>query len=79
MGIIEIIGAIIMIIASILIVTIVTVQDPKSDGISALSGGGNAFLNNNSDRSIDAMLNKVTKILTIVFFAITIIVYAFAK
>ncbi|MEG1687254.1 MAG: preprotein translocase subunit SecG [Angelakisella sp.] len=75
---IEMIGAFIMIIASVLIVGIVAIQDPKGDGISAL-GGGNSFLNASTDRSIDAKLNKITKVLLIVFFVITVVVYAFAK
>lgn len=78
MGSIEMIGAIVMIIASVLIVIIVALQDPKGDGISAL-GGGNSFLSGNNDRSIDATMNKVTKILTIAFFVLTIVVYVFAK
>lgn len=77
MGIVEMIGAVVMIFASILIVGIVAIQDPKGDGISAL-GGGNSFLSNNSDRSIDAKLNSLAKILTILFFVVTILVYAFA-
>lgn len=78
MGTIEIIGAFIMIIASVLIVGLVAIQDSKGDGISAL-GGGNSFLNNNTDRSMDATLSKITKILTITFFVLTIVVYAVAK
>ena len=78
MGAIEMIGAFIMIAASILIIGIVAIQDPKGDGISAL-GGGNSFLSSSNDRSIDATLNKVTKVLTIIFFVLTIVVYAFAK
>lgn len=78
MGTIEMIGAFVMIIASVLIVGLVTIQDAKGDGISAL-GGGNSFLNNNTDRSMDATLNKITKVLTIIFFVLTIVVYAFAK
>lgn len=78
MGTIEMIGAFVMIIASVLIVGLVAIQDSKGDGISAL-GGGNSFLNNHNDRSMDATLNKLTKGLTVVFFVLTIVVYAFAK
>lgn len=78
MGAIEMIGAVVMILASILIVGIVAIQDPKGDGLTAL-GGGNSFLSSNNDRSIDAKLNNLTRILTIAFFVVTIVVYAFAK
>lgn len=79
MGAIEMVGAFIMIIASVLIVGIVAIQDPKGDGISALGGGGNSFLSNHNDRSMDATLNKITKVLTIIFLVLTVVVYAFAK
>lgn len=78
MGAVEMIGAVVMILASILIVGIVAIQDPKGDGLTAL-GGGNSFLSSNNDRSIDAKLNNLTRILTIAFFVVTIVVYAFAK
>ena len=75
---IEMIGAFVMIIVSALIVVIVMFQDPKSDGLSAL-GGGNSFLSTNNDRSMNATLNRITKVLVIIFFAVTFIVYASAK
>ncbi len=78
MGIVEIIGAVLMILVSIIIIAIVSVQDPKGDGLSALAGGGSSFLNGNNDRSIDATLNKITKISTVAFFLLTIVVYVFA-
>lgn len=78
MGTIELIGAIVMLLASILIVLLVALQEPKGDGIASL-GGGNSFLSGGNDRSIDAKLGKTTKVLAVVFFAVTILVYAFAK
>ena len=78
MGFLEVIGAIIMIAASVLVVILVGMQKSKGNGLSAL-GGGNSFLSNNTDRSLDATLAKITKMLTVVIFVCTIIVYAVAK
>lgn len=79
MGIFEIIGAIAMIVISIVIIGLVTIQDPKGDGLSALAGGGDSsFLNNNADRSIDATLGKITKFAAIAFFVVTLVVYVVA-
>jgi len=75
MQILDMIGAIIMIVVSLLIILLVTLQDSKGDGISALAGA-NAFLNSNNDRSVNARLVGITKILAIVFFVITLAVYA---
>lgn len=75
MGVFEIIGAVAMIVISVLIVLIVSLQDTKSDGISALAGAS-AFISSSGDRSKSGKLNKITKILAIAFFVITIAVYA---
>ena len=77
-GIPEIVGAILMILVSVIIIGLVTIQDPKGDGLSALAGGS-SFLSNNNDRSIDATLGKITKIAAIAFFVVTLVVYVFAK
>lgn len=75
MGVMEIIGAIIMIVVSALIVVVVSVQDSKSDGITALAGAS-AFLTNSGDRSKGAKLSRLTMILAVIFFVLTIAVYA---
>ncbi len=68
------IGAILMIVVSILLIVIVSMQQGKGDGITALAGM-NAFLNEDNDRSANAKLSKLTKILTVVFVAVTLLVY----
>ena len=67
-----IIGAIAMIVVSILIIVVVSLQEGKGDGITALAGVS-AFLNDSNDRY--AKLSKLTKILAIIFVVITLLVY----
>ena len=72
MSTLAIIGAVAMIVISILI--IVSLQEGKGDGITALAGVS-AFLNDSNDRSANAKLSKLTKILAIIFVVITLLVY----
>ena len=72
-----IIGAILMLIISVVLVCAIAVQNPKTDGMSAFTGG-NTFANAN-DRSMNGMLNKLVKLFVIGFFVLTLIVYIFAK
>ena len=65
-----IIGAIAMIVVSILIIVVVSLQEGKGDGITALAGVS-AFLTDSNDRSANAKLSKLTKI----FVVITLLVY----
>ena len=69
-----IIGAIAMIVVSILIIVVVSLQEGKGDGITALAGVS-AFLTDSNDRSANAKLSKLTKILAIIFVVITLLVY----
>lgn len=77
MNVIEIIGAIILVIVAALVVFMIAIQNPKGDAMSSLAGGGmESFMNRNGDRSLDATLNRFIKIACIAIFAITAIVYA---
>jgi len=77
MGAIEIVGAILMIAVSILVTVIIMFQNPKGDGLSSLTGGNSSFMSGVKDRSMDAKLNQLIKILAVAFFVVTIAVYAF--
>lgn len=72
MGVIDIICGIILILASIMIIALVSMQESKK-GMSALAGG-QAEVGRNYGRTRDAMLAKGTKVLIVVFFALTILV-----
>ena len=83
MGAIEIVGAILMIAVSILVTVIIMFQNPKGDGLSSLAGGS-SFMSGVKDRSVDAKLNRLIKVLNrlirllaVAFFVVTIAVYAF--
>lgn len=73
----EVFGAVFMIAVSILVTVLIMFQNPKGDGLSSLAGGSSAFMNGVKDRSVDAKLNRLIKMLAIAFFVITIAVYAF--
>ena len=51
-----------------------SLQEGKGDGITALAGVS-AFLTDSNDRSANAKLSKLTKILAIIFVVITLLVY----
>ena len=70
------VGAILMIAVSILVTVIIMFQNPKGDGLSSLAGGS-SFMSGVKDRSVDAKLNRLIKVLAVAFFVVTIAVYAF--
>ncbi len=72
----EMIGAVLMIAVSIVVTVIIMFQNPKGDGLSSLAGGS-SFMSGVQDRSIDAKLNRLIRVLAVAFFVVTIAVYAF--
>ena len=76
MSAVEMIGAGLMIAVSIVVTVIIMFQNPKGDGLSSLAGGS-SFMSGVQDRSIDAKLNRLIRVLAVAFFVVTIAVYAF--
>ena len=76
MSILEIITGSTLIISCIMIVVIVTAQQPKGSGISGAIMGGDTggTQSNRRGKSNDAKLSKLTRILAIAFFVITLAV-----
>lgn len=74
MGVIDIVGGVLLIITSIFIIAVVSMQESKSDGLSAMTGATDSYLGKNSGRTLDAMLKRITKVAAIVFIVLTIIV-----
>ncbi|MDE5859602.1 MAG: preprotein translocase subunit SecG [Oscillospiraceae bacterium] len=76
MGVIQIIGGIVMIICSILLIVITMMQEQKQqDMSSALSGqSDNFFGKGNVSSSREQALARLTRVLAIVFFVVTIAV-----
>ena len=71
------VGAVLIVI-SIAIVILILLQQSKSQGLSgAIAGGAETFFGKNKGRTLDAKLNKITKVLCAVFivlaFAVTLI------
>lgn len=78
MGAIEIVGGILLIITCVFIIMLVSMQEPKSDGLSAMNGSTDSYLGKNGGRTFDAMLKRFTKIGAIVFFVLTVLVNVIA-
>ena len=77
MTVFEIIGSILLIITCVLVtVTVLFQSSSKADGISALTGGKTASASAAEAKSNNAKLARITKVLAIVFFVVTLAVYA---
>lgn len=73
---IEIVGGVLLLIASILIILIVMMQSGRESNMSATLTGAvsESYLGKNQSRTREARLEKLTKILAIVFFVVTLVV-----
>jgi len=75
MSVMEIIAGSMLIISCIMIVVIVTIQQPKGSGISgAIMGGEGTSQGSRRGKSNEARLAKLTRIFAIAFFIITLAV-----
>ena len=70
----EIIGGIILAITCVVIVLAVMMQESKSQGMGAITGGDSVGFNRGRAQTKEALMNKVTKICAIVFFVISLAV-----
>lgn len=71
----EIVGGIILLLACVIIVAVVTMQETKSRGMSAVSGGDSEMLyGKGRAKTKEILLNKATKICAVVFFAVSLTV-----
>lgn len=64
---------IIFIIISVVLAAIVLMQEGKSAGLGAISGAAESYWGKNKGRSMEGALVKITRILTISFLVIAII------
>ncbi|MGN0624231.1 MAG: preprotein translocase subunit SecG [Oscillospiraceae bacterium] len=76
MQLIEIIAGVLLIIASLVIILVVLVQDSKEQGLTSAIGGGSneSFYERNTGRTRDAKLSKFTRAAAIVLFVVTLAV-----
>ena len=68
--------AIVLVIASIVIITAVTLQDPKTEGLGALSGTQTNVFGRSAHRSKNEMLDKVVIFAGVVLFLLSTILLA---
>ena len=74
----EILIGVLVIVISLIIVAIVLMQQSRQAGLSgAIAGGSDTFFGKNKSRTIDAKLAKYTKIISVVFFAISLLTTLF--
>ncbi len=73
MGALRIVLTIIFILVSVVLATIVLMQEGKSAGLGVISGAAETYWGKNKGRSIEGKLEKITKILAVAFMLMAII------
>lgn len=70
----EIILGILLILSSLIIIVVVLAQESRHAGLSgAIAGGADTFFGKNKGRTIEARLEKFTKIFAIFFFILILV------
>ncbi|MEG1429080.1 MAG: preprotein translocase subunit SecG, partial [Hydrogenoanaerobacterium sp.] len=70
-----IVGGIVLAITCVIIVLVVMMQETKSSGMGAISGGDStAAYGKNRAKTKEALLNRITKISAVIFFGISLAV-----
>lgn len=70
----EIVLGIVLIITSLALVAIVLLQEGRQAGLSgAIAGGAETFLGKGKSKTIEQKLVKITKVLAIVFFVLSLV------
>ena len=70
----EIIFGIILLLASLLIIGVVILQEGHQQSLGAITGGADTFLSKNKARSMDAFLARWTKFIAIGFFVLVLVI-----
>ena len=69
----QIIVGSLMILASLVIIAIVLLQQGRRSGVGAISGGIDTFLSKNKARDWDSKLARMTKYIALAFFVIAVV------
>ena len=77
MEILRTILTIVFIIVCIALIVIVLLQEGKSAGLGAIAGGAETYWGKNKGRSMEGTLNKITKILAVVFILLSLLLNIF--
>ena len=73
MSAIELILNILMVIAALVMIVTVLMQSSEDDGMSALTGGSETFFGKNKNNTLEGKLSNATKISSIVFVVLAIV------
>ena len=73
MGVLRTILVIELILVSIVLTALVIMQEGKSQGLGAISGAAETYWGKNKGRSMEGRLVKLTTILVVVFFILSIL------
>lgn len=60
-------------IVSVALAVLILMQEGKSAGLGAISGAAETYWGKNRGRSMEGTLERITKILAVIFFLITIL------
>ncbi len=70
----EIVLGIVLIVTSLALVAMVLLQEGRQQGLSgAIAGGAETFLGKSKSKTIEQKLVKITKILAIIFFVLSLV------
>ena len=64
---------ILMVVAALVLIVTVLMQDSESDGMSALAGGSETFFGKNKNNTLEGKLAMATKVSSIVFVGLAIL------
>lgn len=67
MAVLKMILTIVFILVSVVLTVVVLMQQGKNAGLGAIAGGSETYWGKNKGRSMEGMLEKITKILIAVF------------
>ena len=79
MSVFEIIGGVLLLVACVVLIGLVMMQEPKQGGLGASFGdsSSDSYYGKNSGRTLEAMLGRFTKYFGIAFFVLVILVSIF--
>ncbi|MBR7091583.1 MAG: preprotein translocase subunit SecG [Clostridia bacterium] len=66
-----VIGAVLLLF-SVLIIVIVLMQQGREANLGAISGGADSFMEKGKARTLDALLEKYTKVIAVVYFVLVL-------
>ena len=78
MSALEVIMNILMVISALVMIVTVLMQSSDSDGMGALTGGSETFFGKNKNNTLEGKLNNATKISSIVFVLLAILMLILA-